>query len=105
MPKTDDMLAELAQKLGVAVEKLWAALVAQQRIEGTLLAVLSGVLLITAVILLVVALQSDDSDVTGWSFMGVVSSALVNIPITYWALTDLLNPAYAALYDLAHFTR
>lgn len=105
MPKTDEVLSQLAQKLGVSVEHLWAALLAQQKIEGVLLCVVSGVLLLLILALVGAFFVSDDLEVTGWSACGAVSLSLALCPIAYWAFTDLLNPAYAAFYDIAHFAR
>lgn len=95
-----DRLDFLAVKLGQTTSALWATLLAQQKIEGTALlvaAIATGLLIGVKAFTLTRGEDSKDG------FRGTIV-ALFGIMVVgslmYWAVTDLLNPAYGALIDL-----
>jgi hypothetical protein len=106
MPQTDKALAELAQKLGVTVQYLWSALLAQQRVEGWfILGVIA--LLTTLAIAVPVVINHYDTDSYDYKLttkLSVLVSVLIwvaiDLPLAYSALTDFVNPVFGAIQDL-----
>jgi hypothetical protein len=99
------ILDELGRRLGPAGEHVFALAVRQQIIEGTLLGIGGLILVIVGVIVAIVARRNDyDNDgFIGWFgpgfcflFGGVLLAA---------ALSQLLNPEYAAIRDLLKAVR
>lgn len=90
----------MAVKLGQTTSALWATLLAQQKIEGTALlaaAVVTG-LLVGVKTFTLISSENPEANFTG--MIVILLGIMVVGSLMYWAVTDLLNPAYGALIDL-----
>jgi uncharacterized membrane protein HdeD (DUF308 family) len=112
-PQQQEMLKQLATKLGTTTEYLWGVLVHGNHVEGFILLVytLFGVALVIAGYRLVEwSLREDARYNDDWAmFVGVISAAAGTICVvafSYWCIMDLFCPEYGALTDiLSHISK
>ena len=104
--KTEQLLRDLASKLGVTVEHLWGVMIRGNRVEGFILLgfVLIGVSLVIGGILSVrFGLTHEDQYDEEFVRCGSVS-AIIGIIVfcatIYWCVMDLVVPEYGAMCDL-----
>lgn len=100
MTQTDEALAKLAAKLGVSAQYLWQALMAQQRIEGIIYTVLIFFLLAIACLICFLFWKLDEDALPLTALVTGSAWLIAAIGLGYWAITDLMNPAYASLYEI-----
>ena len=110
--QTTKLLQDLADKLGVSVQYLWAALVKGNRIEGAILFGFVGLGIVLGIVAVIVLrkgfrIAADenaryDEEDPYWLFGGVtaVVSALFTFGLIYWAVMDTFCPEYGALADI-----
>ena len=106
--QTQQMLQQLADKLGVTVQYLWAALIKGNRIEGAILfgwvafGIVAGIVSYKAFRRGFKHAEDHSYDdrywIAGWVSLGI--SALAIVTCTYWAVMDTFCPEYGALYDI-----
>lgn len=102
--KTEKLLQQLADKLGVTVQYLWETLVRGNRIEGAILwmFVLVGIGLIVAAYKLFRWIKDEGED-GAWGLLvaAMLASGIgISLGCFYWAVMDTFCPQYGALADI-----
>lgn len=105
--KTQAMLQQLADKLGVTVTYLWSVLVRGNKTEGFILLtfVLLGMGMVAVGVKMLRYAWKNDEEEHGEAYVygGLISCGVgiaMFVSCFYWCVMDLFTPEYGALTDI-----